>query len=406
MKVALVGLLIACSVHVSHAVVGMMLPPFYVALIAGGGGGGTTNVTTVPIGTLCGTGTLVPGVTVGDGPGTCQPRDSCASPNVVIGNCAQFGFNGADLDCCQNVVAGSGTIVGPAPAIIVPESYLESYPARSKPLSPSRGPARNAVNIMVPQNVGQLKFTMLNFNLPVPGPTGQCDYKNSITFVAGQMPRGIFGPGSNNLCGQNTGKHFYLPVRGSETVQVLANLQGYGNAPPQSRNIANYEYEYRILVEFIGVNDVAAAPDGCLQYYQDSNDRISSFNFDGFSHMPCNQDYAICIRPNVDMAIGLTFKAETFALPATDVCVDGETIVCDGGVCCNQTPNSAYLAYTGYQKNQNKQSLRRYWCGDKLGPENLMSGSAYDVRVVSSCDWKCKYEPVGFNIDYKVDVGV
>jgi len=403
MKVALVGLLIACSVHISHALVGMMLPPFYVALIAGGGGGGKTNVTTVPVGILCGTGTLIPGVTVGDGPGTCQPRGSCLLPNVVIGNCGQFGFNGADLDCCQNVIAGSGTIIGPAPAIIVPDGGVIS--GRSS-ISPSRGPARNTVNIMVPENVGQIKFTMLNFVLPVPGPTGQCDYKNSITFVASQMPRGIFGPGSNNLCGQNTGKHFYLPVRGGETVQVLANLQGYGNAPPQSRNIANYEYDYRILVEFIGVNDVCAAPEGCLQYYQESNDRISSFNFDGFSHMPCNQDYAICIRPNVDMAVGLSFKAETFALPATDVCVDGETIVYNGGVCCNQTPNSAYLAYTGYQKNQKKQSLRRYWCGDKMGPENLMSGSSYDVRVVSSCDWKCKYEPVGFNIDYKVDVGV
>jgi len=397
MKAVLLGVLLSasscCAVIAGPGVTGFILPPFYVAILGGGGGGGANN--TVPIGTQC----LATSAT---GAGTCVVAGSCLAPNEVIGNCGEFGPPNADFQCCQTVIT-SGTVTGPAPVVIVPTSV----DARRKKREATSGPMRSTVNLIVSPNVCQLKFDLKTFELPVPNKkTGECDYRNQMSFITPQKPGGLFGPGSNSICGQNSGQHFYVPVSQGETVQVLTNLQGYGNAPPQARNIANYDYDYRIVVSFIGCGDVNEAPAGCLQYFPESHNRISSFNFDGYSPISCNQDYAICIRPKVEMATGLTFRAETFAMPTTDECVDGETIVCNKGVCCSQTPNSAYLAYTGYQKNKNKQNLRRYWCGKNLGPENLMSGTEYDVRVVSQCGWKCKYDPVGFNIDYKVDVGV
>jgi len=388
MKSSLLGFLVACFVN---------------GIVSDLTGGTVQVVTQIPIGSLCG----------GSDPGTCQVRGNCSSPNVVLDNCRELNYNGADLDCCQNNIIGGGTIRGPGPSFIV------SAPRGTR--SPNMGPVRETINIFVSPNIGQLKFTLKTFDLPNPSVTGECDYKNSIMFSANQMQRGIFGPGVNSLCGENTGQHFYLPVTSGETVQVLVNIQGYGNAPPQSRKFASYESEYRILVEFIPINHMLAAPDGCLQYFTEGHGRITSFNFDGHSNLPWNQDYLICIRPKTEMAIGLTFRAETFAMPTNESCVNGENIIfqtavplnnqvfLQGRVCCSENnANSGYVSYTGYQKDGNSQSLRRYWCGDKLGPENGMSGSGYDVRVVSGQNWSTtlNYEPVGFKIDYKVDIGV
>merc|ERR1711976_475428 len=114
----------------------------------------------------------------------------------------------------------------------------------------------------------------------------------------------------------------YIPVVQGEQVQLVTTLEGYGRVPINRANLAydtSNAYKWNIMITQIdcgpettsyrydalvdatpGCFTGLKAPEGCLQYFTEPYDKISSFNFDGFSKIAPNQDYAICIRPNTD----------------------------------------------------------------------------------------------------------
>lgn len=299
------------------------------------------------------------------------------------------------------------------------------------------------INVEVSENVCQLRLDFIDFELPVPDPHGLCPNNNAMTFVADSMPLGLFGKGSSALCGLNSGQHLYVPVKDGSVFKILTALQGFGNPSYMSKHKTSNAYKWNIMItqidcglppnpkkdkEVVVVSpdnmSVASkaefyrnvvsrqciglrAPDGCLQYFTNKYDKLVSFNFDGNSVVPPNQDYTICIRPDIGMASGVTLRAQTFKMPVTGICSDGAKIVDEKGhICCVNTPNSGYLAYTGYQKFNKFEALRRYWCGESLGPEMSMSGNEWNIRVVTDSNYQCQFDPLGFSIEYKVDIGL
>lgn len=351
--------------------------------------------------------------------GVCVNSETCKGDFCrVVGNCGVYGAVGAGFDCCKTLIPCGGAMEK-----ITKIAYFQNpgFPhTEKKPLSCN-------VNVKVAENVCQLRLDFIDFELPVPDKkSGKCPNKNSMTFLADSVPLGIFGKGSSSLCGLNSGQHLYIPVQPRETVKILTTLQGHGNPSPGQLNIGSSSYRWNIMVTqidcgtplnpdrndqlikiFKGQFTGLRAPTGCLQYFTGKYDKLSSFNFDGHTYVPPNQDYTICVRPDMGMASGLTIRATTFKMPTTGVCSDGVKIVDDKEqVCCINTPNSGYIAYTGWQKFGQHEALRRYWCGENLGPEQFMSGSSWNIRIVTTDNWECEYDPVGFNMEYKVDIGI
>merc|ERR1712137_1174082 len=142
------------------------------------------------------------------------------------------------------------------------------------------------------------------------------------------------------------------------------------------------------------------APRGCLQYYTKVFDTIQSFNFDGTSVQPPNQDYAVCIRNEGHVGgrtCGITLRALNFGMMVGredfPACIQGSEIV-------NLSDRSA---------------TRRYWCGKELGTTGQISGKlepyymkvhsgSFDMQDVEAVEKE--YKPIGFQINYKVDTGI
>merc|ERR1712168_1620746 len=126
-----------------------------------------------------------------------------------------------------------------------------------------------------------------------------------------------------------------------------------------------------------------------------------------------NLDYSICINPEVEFAKGITLRANIFKMP-----VGGKDIVCASGheivnkktaVDCCLAPQSGYIGITAWQpysRDWKKRALRRYWCGLELGTDNQITTEDFIFRVVTGEDYKCKFDPIGFDIEYKVDTGM
>merc|ERR1712035_245830 len=111
---------------------------------------------------------------------------------------------------------------------------------------------------------------------------------------------------------------------------------------------------------------------------------------------------------------GLTIRSNVFKMPVgghdSKVCGSGVEIVNKqtSKDCCLD-PSSSYLGYTAYQPyskaKYEQKAYRRYWCGEHLGPEEQISGGGSIIKVFTGENYKCTYDPVGFEIEYKVDIG-
>jgi len=367
--------------------------------------------------------------------GVCMASGQCSGKyQRVVGNCGMYGSMGSYYDCCKTIIPCGGVMKNDTTI-----AYFQNpnYPDTEKDTLSCN------INVEVSENVCQLRLDFIDFELPVPDANGICPNKNAMTFMADSMPLGLFGKGSSALCGLNSGQHLYVPVKDGSVFKILTALQGFGNPSPLSMQPTSNAYKWNIMItqidcglppnpnkdnevvvvspdnmpaaseaefyrnvisrQFIGLR----APEGCLQYFTSKYDKLVSFNFDGYSVVPPNQDYTICIRPDIGMASGVTLRAQTFKMPVTGICADGAKIVDDkGNICCVNTPNSGYLAYTGYQKFNKFEALRRYWCGESLGPEMFMSGNEWNIRVVTESNYQCQFDPLGFSIEYKVDIGL
>jgi len=171
----------------------------------------------------------------------------------------------------------------------------------------------------------QLRLDLLDFILGPPQ-SGDCNLDQFIVRANEPLPV---------LCGNNSGQHLYVDVRGrSETNLNLLTMPlfpkpvGVHNETDQSRVIiewlheVDFERRWKVMVTQIPCDCADSslpdteAPTGCLQYHTGISGQVSSFNFHGTirNYEPCwngtepmcgeniwtghlnNQDYSVCIK--------------------------------------------------------------------------------------------------------------
>ena len=85
---------------------------------------------------------------------------------------------------------------------------------------------------------------------------------------------------------------------------------------------------------------------------------------------------------------------------------------------CCLARDSSYLGITAGQPDPNqsdRSATRRYWCGKELGTTGQISGKlepyymkvhsgSFDMQDVEAVEKE--YQPIGFQINYKVDTGI
>jgi len=149
------------------------------------------------------------------------------------------------------------------------------------------------------------------------------------------------------LCGQNSGQHLYVDVRGRKTTDLTIITDVLKSKPvgvldtatgiftTEWRSELDRPRKWRIRVTQIPCDckdnedpGMELAPAGCLQYYNTVNGKIQSFNFDGTirNFEPCfngtepecgeelhtghlnNLEYAICIKDHLGYC-GISYSA-------------------------------------------------------------------------------------------------
>jgi len=171
----------------------------------------------------------------------------------------------------------------------------------------------------------QLRIDLLDFRLGPPV-SGDCNFDQFIVRANEPLPV---------LCGNNSGQHLYVDVRGRSetnlnllTMPIFPKPVGVHNETDQSRTIIQWLHEidpnrgWKIMVTQIPCDCAdtslpdTSAPTGCLQYHTGISGHISSFNFHGTikNYEPCwngteedcgesihtghlnNLDYSVCIK--------------------------------------------------------------------------------------------------------------
>jgi len=371
------------------------------------------------------------GCNVGTGEeGICQPRSGfntsaygtyCHRPGQqFVGDCSEMGpgaqVNQAKMGCCQSVVGCGQTF---------PEDTHMGYFRNPNWPKSDKGSLSCNIVVKILPKVCQLRIDFLDFELPAPDVDKcKCSSKNSMVIHAPQKPLGILGKTDTGLCGLNTGQHMYIPVAEEETIQIITTIDGHRTIPHHKSSLAadqNTAYKWNIKITQIECSEENGvcfhdlkAPNGCTQYFTESFGKFTSFNFDGISYIPQNLDYTICIAPKKEHAKGLTLRSNVFKMPVggmDEVCASGSEIVnSQTTVDCCLAPQSGYLGVTAWQpfpSDWKLRALRRYWCGQNLGTDNEITTEEFHLRVVTGKEYNTQtYDPIGFDLEYKVDTGM
>lgn len=139
--------------------------------------------------------------------------------------------------------------------------------------------------------VCQLRVDFLDFDTGQPNGDGTCFYDNfRVTGGRTNTPP---------ICGKNLGQHVYVNFNGDTPLTVtVATSSGL-----------TYNRRWSLHLQMIGCDSLAKAPDGCLQYWQQPSQTISSFNYDTTgsgqtnavgvqgSRQIAGSNYGACVRP-------------------------------------------------------------------------------------------------------------
>ena len=224
----------------------------------------------------------------------------------------------------------------------------------NSPLYPAMLPNETAqCDLLVSHNcespICQLRLDFLDLRL---GPPTMGDCNGDQFIVRANEPLPV-------LCGNNSGQHIYVDVRGRSetnlnilTMPIFPKPVGVHNETDSSRTIVEWLHEidpnrgWKILVTQIPCDCADSqlpdtmAPTGCLQYHKGITGTISSFNFHGtiLNYEPCyfgnettcgapiwtghlnGLDYSTCIR-SAPGYCGIAFTqadAESFQLSSLD----------------------------------------------------------------------------------------
>jgi len=263
--------------------------------------------------------------------GVCYTKQECDDlGGTEDGNCAA-GFG----TCC--VITLSGTANSPGGTVTQNCTFIQNvdYPS-------AETNTRN-YEYMVTKCSSEicqvrLDFLVANFAQPDQA-TGNCQTgdRDVVTLDAG-------GDDPNRvICGELTGQHAYLDVSPANTNAATITIATHTNAASGGTK------NWRIKVSQIECDSEYRAPQGCLQYFFENVNTITSFNYDGNvgragteGGVLANQDYRICIKQNPGMCsveytesqVGNGLVAfDLNALPHAGNTITGHTRVGDNAGC-------------------------------------------------------------------------
>ncbi|KAJ1524906.1 hypothetical protein ONE63_009765 [Megalurothrips usitatus] len=209
--------------------------------------------------------------------GTCSSRRNCAgvTGGVPAGDCAR------GLGVCCVVVLACGTTSNANFTYFTNPGYPATYP----------GGGRCTITVTKSAGVDQLRLDFLDLTLAQPDANGLCR-NDFLTVSAGSFPL-------PRICGSNTGGHMYVDIPNGTNSIVISVDTDVG---------VRFTRTWNIRITQIEATNPSHAPPGCLQYYQDTANTISSFNY-GTTANPAvgatpmgtreiaNLDYSVCVRP-------------------------------------------------------------------------------------------------------------
>jgi len=259
--------------------------------------------------------------------GVCYTKQECDDlGGTEDGNCAA-GFG----TCC--VITLSGTANSPGGTVTQNCTFIQNvdYPS-------AETNTRNYEYMVTKcsSEICQVRLDFLVANFAQPNQAdGDCAAANtdrdSITLApGGDDPTRV-------LCGDLTGQHAYLDVNPGDSNAATITIATHTNAASGGTK------NWRIKVSQIECDSEYRAPQGCLQYFFENVNTITSYNYDGNDGRDgteggvlANQDYRICIRQNPGMcSIEYTQSMVSNGLAAFDlgaVNSGGNTITAQHGV--------------------------------------------------------------------------
>merc|ERR1712122_341319 len=222
--------------------------------------------------------------------GVCYTKQECDDlGGTEDGNCAA-GFG----TCC--VITLSGTANSPGGTVTQNCTFIQNvdYPS-------AETNTRNYEYMITKcsSEICQVRLDFLVANFAQPDQaTGNCQTgdRDVVTLDAG-------GDDPNRvLCGELTGQHAYLDVSPANTNAATVTIATHTNAASGGTK------NWRIKVSQIECDSAYRAPQGCLQYFFENVNTITSYNYDGNigragteGGVLANQDYRICIKQNPGM---------------------------------------------------------------------------------------------------------
>jgi len=221
--------------------------------------------------------------------GTCYTSAECESAGgTKDGTCAdKFGV------CCVVKIAAGGSTSLNQSYIVQASSSAITAGAKSYEICPSSTDIRRI----------RLDFTLFTLAGPMTGP-GTVKTASTGTFTGagiGDCLQDTFvmtssgGASSPVICGTNTGQHMIVDNDGQGCSMVNINIGG-----------GTFTRSYDIRITQYRGGDEMGGPMGCLQYFDQAQNMIRSFNFpvtkQGATSVAAsvvhlsNQDYTVCIR--------------------------------------------------------------------------------------------------------------
>lgn len=240
--------------------------------------------------------------------GTCLNADECMTRNGTnVGHCA----SGFGVCCMITLMNTNGGTVTQNCSFIA----NNGFPATISNLS------QNAVYNINPINndICEYRLDFITFQLnpattaQITGPPmlemGTCLDTFTVAGQAGRTPPVI--------CGTNSGQHMYIENARSTAATVLTFALS-SSAGGFAVSMANAGRSWRVRVCQLECTNMNRPPSDCTQYFTASSGTFSSYNFDGTSGLPENQNYATCIRRNAGMC---SINYSVAPAPATSMAV-------------------------------------------------------------------------------------
>jgi len=245
----------------------------------------------------------------------------------------------------------------------------------------------------------QLRLDMMDFRL---GPPFSGDCNNDQFIMRANEPLPV-------LCGNNSGQHLYVDVRGRKetnlnvlSMPILPKPVGVHNQTDNDRLIIEWLHEidpdraWNILVTQIPCVCADSplpdppAPTGCLQYHKQVTGIISSFNYDGTirNYEPCwngtesdcgelvhtghynNLDYSICIKSQPGYC-GVTYEqVDDLAFQLSGLHDENLASPGNGEVVCHD--DYVYVPRGAHPEDFGRKYTTERYCGQVFG--NRLAG--------------------------------